>query len=196
MTGVNQPSRQWIALVAEHADYSDTGRQFQEFFALMTRKAAKKAAEAPSTSAEAPSISAEAPPKAVAAVFAGYPEHVWARLLELRELILATAAELDGVGRLTETLKWGEPSYLTEASKSGSTIRIGWKASDPEAYAIYLNCQTTLVDTCRTRFPELIYQGNRAISFSTSQPLPRDSARECIALALTYHRDKTRRANG
>ena len=182
MTGVNQPSRQWIALVAEHADYSDTGRQFQEFFALMTRKAAKKAAEAP--------------PKAVAAVFAGYPEHVSARLLELRELILATAAELDGVGRLTETLKWGEPSYLTEASKSGSTIRIGWKASDPEAYAIYLNCQTTLVDTCRTRFPELIYQGNRAISFSTSQPLPRDSARECIALALTYHRDKKRRANG
>lgn len=154
----------------------------------------KKAAEAPNSTAEALNLAAEAPPE-VAAVFAGYPQAVAGRLLELRALILTTAAEIDGVGQLTETLKWGEPAYLTQASKSGSTIRIGWKASDAENVALYLNCQTTLVDTCRTRFPELTYQGNRAISFSASQPLPRDSVRECIALALTYHRDKKRKAS-
>lgn len=127
-------------------------------------------------------------------MFAGYPDAVAERLMELRELILTTAAEIGGVGQLTETLKWGEPAYLTEASKSGSTIRIGWKASDPESYAIYLNCQTTLVDTYRTRFPELIYQGNRAICLSVTKPLPRHSIRECIALALTYHRNKKPKA--
>ena len=153
----------------------------------MTRKAAQKTAEADKEAAEAP--------EEVAAVFAGYPEGAAGRLLELRALILTTAAEIDGVGQLTETLKWGEPAYLTQASKSGSTIRIGWKASDPENVAMYLNCQTTLVDTYRTRFPELTYQGNRAINFSASQSLPRDSVRECIALALTYHRDKKHKAS-
>ena len=64
------------------------------------------------------------------------------------------------------------------------------EASDPVTYAICFNCQTQLVDTFRTRFPELTYQGNRAIHLCAGQPLPRDPLGECIALALTYHRDK------
>ena len=74
-------------------------------------------------------------------------------MLLLRELIFATAAATPGVGALEETLKWGEPAYLTSATRSGSTIRLAWKPARPEQYAMFFNCQTTLVDTFRTLFP-------------------------------------------
>lgn len=128
----------------------------------------------------------------VQAVFAAYPEEIRGRLLALRELIFTTASGIVAVGELTETLKWSEPAYLTERSKSGSTIRIGWKKSAPSRYAMYFNCQTTLVDTFRTLFPELRFEGNRAIVFEVSEELPVDSVAQCIALALTYHAAKKR----
>ncbi|WP_197081789.1 hypothetical protein [Paenibacillus sp. E194] len=58
----------------------------------------------------------------VAAVFEHYPLHIQGKLFFLRQLILDTASETDGVGSVEETLKWGEPSYVM---KKGSTIRIG-----------------------------------------------------------------------
>lgn len=64
-------------------------------------------------------------PADVAVAFAAFPDPVRVQLLEVRRLIFATAAETSGVGPLTETLKWGEPAYLTEATVSGSTIRLG-----------------------------------------------------------------------
>jgi hypothetical protein len=68
---------------------------------------------------------------AVARVFAAYPPEVRWKLGALRELIFATAAATEGVGTLEETLRWGEPAYVTSQTKSGSTIRIDWKPSDP-----------------------------------------------------------------
>ena len=43
----------------------------------------------------------------------GYPDFVRKKMRPLRELILETAKETDGVDHLEETLKWGEPSFLT-----------------------------------------------------------------------------------
>jgi hypothetical protein len=123
----------------------------------------------------------------VVAVFGDYPPKVRSQLQRLRRLILDTAARIEGVGPISETLKWGEPAYLTEASKSGSTIRLGWKSKAPEQLAIYFNCRTSLVDTFRTQFPELNYQGNRAIVFTVGEPLPEDHLCECFAAAMTYH---------
>jgi hypothetical protein len=77
----------------------------------------------------------------VAAVFELYPKHIQEKLLFLRQLILDTAFETDGVDTVKETLKWGEPSYVT---KSGSTIRIGWKKSNPNQFAMYFNCNTNI----------------------------------------------------
>jgi hypothetical protein len=65
----------------------------------------------------------------VAAVFNSYPQNIRTKLMFLRQLILETAASTEGVGELEETLKWGEPSYLTSKTKSGSTIRIDRKKS-------------------------------------------------------------------
>jgi hypothetical protein len=68
---------------------------------------------------------------AVPAIFDGYPKPVRARLLALRKLILDTAKTTKGVGAIEETLKWGQPSYLTSESKSGSTVRIDQVKSVP-----------------------------------------------------------------
>jgi hypothetical protein len=124
-------------------------------------------------------------------VFEAYPADVRRKLLALRELILRTASSTEGVGELEETLKWGEPAYLTSKSKSGSTIRIDWKKARPEEYAMYFNCQTTLVETFRTLFPkEFKFEGNRAIVFKASDAVPADSLAFCVAAALTYHRSR------
>ena len=129
---------------------------------------------------------------AVARTFAAYPPDLRRRLLLLRGLILDTAAATPGVGEIEETLKWGEPAYLTSASKSGSTLRLGPVKSSPTQYALYFNCKTTLVDTFRTLFPqELRYDGNRAIVLDAGDALPRDALAFCIQAALTYHRRKS-----
>lgn len=127
----------------------------------------------------------------VAQAFAIYPPSVKRRLLALRELIFETAATTNGVGKLEETLKWGEPAYVTSVSKSGSTIRIAWKQKTPSQYAVYFNCQTTLIETFKTLFPgEFRFEGNRAIVFDVADKVPKVSLAFCIAAALTYHRNK------
>jgi len=131
---------------------------------------------------------------AVEAVFAAYPARTKAKLLALRKLILETAALTPGVGALEETLKWGQPSYLTAESRSGSTIRIDrvkpQAGADPERYALYVHCQTTLVSTFRQLYrDQLTFGGNRSILLDSGQPLPKALLRHCIALALTYHRN-------
>lgn len=120
-----------------------------------------------------------------------YPEPVRMRLLEIRDLILTTAAQTEGVGALTETLKWGEPAYLTEASGSGTTIRLGTIKSAPDACAVLFNCKTKLVETFRAQFSEeFVFDGNRALLVPTAGALPREALALCLHAALTYHRRK------
>src|ERR1700688_3583963 len=90
---------------------------------------------------------------AVDAVFNAYPKPIKARLLALRRRIFDTAKATKGVGALQETLKWGQPSYLTTETKSGSTIRIDRVKSAPDQYAVYFHCQTDLVETFRELYP-------------------------------------------
>jgi len=132
----------------------------------------------------------------VAKTFESYPSHMRNKLLALRELIYQIAAETEGVGTIEETLKWGEPAYLT-SNKSGSTIRLAWKKSTPTQYALYFHCQTNLIETFRTLFPsEFKFEGNRAIVFDEADIVPTDSVSFCIAAALTYHRRKTASRKG
>ena len=125
---------------------------------------------------------------AVDAVFRAYPGPVRTRLLALRRLILDTAKVTAGVGALQETLKWGQPSFLTTETGSGSTIRIDQVKSAANGYAIYFHCQTNLVETFRELYPtELSFGGNRSILLSAEDELPQLALRHCVALALTYH---------
>ena len=127
----------------------------------------------------------------VAAVFQAYPSAMRIKLLYLRQLILDTAASAEGVGEIEETLKWGEPSYLIPKTKSGSTIRINWKESLKDQYAMYFKCTANLVEAFKERYPtEFDYGGNRSIIFNIDDEIPVKELKSCIALALTYHRNK------
>jgi len=137
-----------------------------------------------------------APPKPVAAVLNSYSQPVRKRLLELRELVLATAAETPGVGPIEETLKWGQPSFVTTKTRSGSTVRMAaTKPDSPFDYALFFICNTNLVDGFKDLFGDTLdYEGNRALLFSVDAAVPTDEVRECIAMALTYHLTKSARA--
>lgn len=125
----------------------------------------------------------------VSAVFASYDDSVRAELLVLRQLILDTTAETPGVGPVEETLKWGQPSYLTSTTRSGSTVRIApTSAGSDHDYAMFFICHTDLVERFRAMFGDALnYDGNRALMFSVGEGIPENELRECIAMALTYH---------
>ena len=55
----------------------------------------------------------------VRSAFDAMPEPARAALLLIRDLIFATAAATEAVGPLEETRKWGQPAYLTPATRSG-----------------------------------------------------------------------------
>ncbi|MGI9421171.1 MAG: DUF1801 domain-containing protein [Geminicoccaceae bacterium] len=123
----------------------------------------------------------------IIAAIAAYPPELRDRLLALRLLILDVAASTPGVGPLEETLKWGQSSFLTTASKSGTTIRIDRLSKSDERPALFVPCQTDLIETFKAIYPETFgYHGKRAIVFDVDQPLPEEALRHCIALALTY----------
>jgi hypothetical protein len=139
------------------------------------KKPAKKIALKPSRNA------------AVDAVFEAYPKPVKAKLLALRRLVFDTAKTTKGVGALEETLKWGQPSYLTPETRSGSTVRIDRVKTSDDQVAVYFHCQTDLVETFRELYPKLSFSGNRAILLDAKAKLPEAELRHCVALALTYH---------
>ena len=123
---------------------------------------------------------------AVEAAFASFPDGARAGLLRLRGLIFDTAASTPGVGRLQETLKWGQPAYLTPETKSGSTIRLGLPKQG--GFALYAHCRTTIISDFRSIFPEeFVYEGNRAVHFQDAAALPVDKLSMLIRGALTYH---------
>ncbi|GMO11621.1 DUF1801 domain-containing protein [Bradyrhizobium sp. TM233] len=132
-------------------------------------------------------------PREVDRAFAALPAAIGKRLLQVRELIFATAAAHDEVGKLTETLKWGEPAYLTDESGSGSTIRLG-RLKDSDHAAILFNCKTTLVDSFRERFGDQFeYRQTRALLLPVAGKLPRQPLTICLSLALTYHLERRAR---
>jgi hypothetical protein len=124
----------------------------------------------------------------VAEVFDNYPKSMRKKLMLLRKLVLETALETEGVTHLEETLKWGEPSYV---AKGGSAIRMDWKKTKPDQYALYFHCQTKLVDTFKELYKDKFnFEGNRAIVFVANDEIPIGELKHCISLALTYHSRK------
>lgn len=126
--------------------------------------------------------------KKVKNILGQYPPLPQKKLKQLRALIIETARKTDGVEKLIETTKWGEPSYLT---KSGSTIRIDWKEKTPDYYYVFFICSTELVNTFRIIYgDELQFESNRAIVLRLKETLPKEILKQCITLALTYQKVK------
>ena len=132
-----------------------------------------------------------APPPEVANVLDACPDKAASHLHALRDLIFETADATPQVGEIEETLKWGEPAYLTHRPKSGTTLRLGWDKTGDHA-CLFVPCQTSLIDTWRAHYHKTLdFVGNREVSLPTHRPLPRAELQHCIAMALTYHLRKT-----
>ncbi len=116
--------------------------------------------------------------------FASYPKEIKCKMDFLRKVVLQTAEEI-GIEKIEETLKWGEPSYIT---KQGSTLRMDWKPKNPEQYAMYFKCTSKLVVSFREIFGDIFqYENNRAIVFQLDDSIPITELKKCIAATLKYH---------
>lgn len=124
----------------------------------------------------------------VAAVLDTYPAPLKEQLTWLRSLIFEAASATEGVGPLEETLKWGEVSYLTSQSGSGTTVRIAQDKRSGQP-AIFVNCQTNLVSRYRELYADgFSFDGDRGVIVGAA---PDEAAlKHMIALALTYHSAK------
>ena len=130
----------------------------------------------------------------VAQAFQAYPATLRRGLISLRKLVFTAAAQTPEVGELTETLRWGVPSYLTAASRSGTTIRLGVERKTADHFGLYVPCQTTLIADFRQLYGNLFsYSGKRALLFEPNATLPEAELLHCITLAFTYHNTKRRR---
>ncbi|MEH6455218.1 MAG: DUF1801 domain-containing protein [Cocleimonas sp.] len=119
--------------------------------------------------------------------FETYPDDVSFLLHNIRDLILRVAKD-EGILDLTETLKWGQPSYI---SNIGSVVRFDWSANLPDQYCIFFNCNTTLVETFKEVFGDtFMYEGNRAIVLKKEQTVPLKELEHCISLSLRYKKIK------
>ena len=111
-------------------------------------------------------------------------------LLRIRDMVLSVAKSNEMIGEVEETLKWGEPSYLTPATKSGSTLRLGQTKTDLKP-VLFVNCQTTLVDEIRELYPDTFrYEGTRGVVLKSAPETMKHELEHTIALVLTYHARK------
>lgn len=123
---------------------------------------------------------------AIQALFEAYPDPARRGLLQLRGLIFDVASELPEIGRLSEVLRWGQPSYVTPDRRAATTLRLG---QHKEAqFAIYAHCQSTVISDYATRFPHWDrIDGNRAVLFDNPDQIEPFRLRSLIRHALTYH---------
>ena len=128
--------------------------------------------------------------------FGNYPKPVREKLLALRQMIFDVAKTTPGVGKIEEALRWGQPSYITPETGSGSTIRIDHIKNEPTKYAMYFICTSGLIDDFKELYRgKMKFEGNRSIVFDVADRLPKEALRHCSSLALTYHLRKKHRAS-
>lgn len=107
-------------------------------------------------------------------------------MLRLRALIHETAADLPQIGQLHETLRWGQPAYLTPDTKAATTLRLG--VPKAARFALFVHCRTSLISDFSAAFPGWDrVEGSRAVLFD--DPAQIDPLRHgwLIRQALTYH---------
>jgi hypothetical protein len=127
-------------------------------------------------------------PSEVESAIADYPDAVRDRILALRAHVWDVAAADPAIGPLEETLKWGQPSYLTMAPRTGPTVRIDRIGSGTDV-AIFTHCQTSLVKEFVAIHGDLLEtDGTRAVIVPATGAVPWDALREHVRSALLYHR--------
>ena len=125
----------------------------------------------------------------VKAAYDAFPADARDIALNLRDLIFSVAADTPQVGTIEETLKWGQPSYLTTETKAGSTLRVGMAKQG--GAALFAHCATDIISTYANTFPNAdLVDGNRAVIFTSADKIVPERLRLLIYHGLTYHLKK------
>ena len=124
----------------------------------------------------------------VAAAYAAFPQDSLAIAIALRELVLETARTMPEVGPVTESLKWGQPSYVV---KKGTALRIAVPKGG--GCGLYAHCQSGVIAhyAATVAGPDKI-DGTRGVIFQTVDDVVPERLRLLIRHALTYHKAKGR----
>lgn len=110
------------------------------------------------------------PPPPIQAAIDAQPPAARAALLHLRTLIYQVAATLP-IGPLSESLKWGQPSFTTAKS---TPIRLA--TTKDGDIALLAHCQSTVISDFRAIAPpDMRFDGNRALLLK-AENLPPDAA--------------------
>lgn len=118
-------------------------------------------------------------PSEVETVFNTFADDTRAGALALRGLVLGIGGD-----EVTETLRWGQPAYVTP---KGSTLRVG--PHKEACFALYAHCQSTIVSSYAAAFPGWDrLDGNRAVLFDTPKDIEPERLSHLIRHALNYHR--------
>lgn len=121
-------------------------------------------------------------------VFDNYSKGIKKSLLEVREIVLKTAAQNKEIGELDEVLRWGQPTFLTRKTKSGTMIRIDQIKNEDHKIGIFFHCQSRVIEMIKLKYGDkLDYDGNRGVLFDTSKRLPKRVIKDCAFLALRYN---------
>ncbi len=124
---------------------------------------------------------------AVEAAFAALPDDSREIAMILRDLIFDVADDTPEAGQIEEALRWGQPSYLTPETKSGTTLRLG-QSKNTEGCALFTHCQSSVMRDHAAMFPGMDrIEGNRAIVFATADDIEPMRLRLLVRHALTYH---------
>ena len=103
-------------------------------------------------------------------------------LIRLRDMIYATAEADPRIAPIAETLKWGQPAYV---SKTGTTLRLGVPKSG--GFGLFVHCQSRVIPDYQAMFPDLDrFDGTRGLLFSSPNEIDETRHTWLIQRALTY----------
>jgi hypothetical protein len=91
-------------------------------------------------------------------VFDKCSPHTKQAFLTIREWIFEIATSSDEIGKIEECLKWGETNYVTQLPKSGTTLRLSQRISNPSEYGLIVHCKTTLIEKFHVFYSDLNYE--------------------------------------
>ena len=119
-----------------------------------------------------------------------YPADVADKLLLLKSYIYEQAQLNPKIGKIEESFKWGNLSYVSE-NRSGTPIRIASEKKPFGFIGLYVNCSTTVISDIKLIYGDrFLYDGNRALLFAKDDQLPEEEIRHVIDLILGYHLNK------
>jgi len=125
-------------------------------------------------------------PPEIVTIIDAYPMPARTGILTLRNLIFDVARELPEVDTVREVIRWGQPAYMPQKPRVGTSLRLGLHRD--AHFALFAHCQTTVIASYAQAFPGWDrLDGNRAILFDDLDQIEPERLQYLIRCALTYH---------